>query len=64
MEANLPDLWDYKMTDFEKHYIQVSRSLAMHLHRYARERREDDKKAIAAAQMELCQIWKAEQAER
>lgn len=49
------------MTDHERHYVQCARSLAAHLCAYAKERRDEDKRAITVAQSELCRIWKAEQ---
>lgn len=52
------------MTEFEKNYIQVARSLAAHLKSYAKDRRDEDKKAIAVSQMELCKIHTAEQREQ
>lgn len=41
---------------FDKLYLQAARSLAEHLHHYARERREEDKKKIAASHQELARI--------
>lgn len=48
------------MNAFEKRYIQCCRSLADHLHRWARDRRDEDKRAISAAQSELCRIHREE----
>lgn len=44
----------------EKRIAQCARSLAEHLMAWARERRDEDKKAIAARQSELCRIYKSE----
>ncbi len=48
-------------TEIERRYAQIGRSLASHLHTFAKERRDEDKKSIAAAQSELCRIWREEQ---
>jgi hypothetical protein len=50
------------MTQAEKLYIQLARSLAAHLHRYARERSPEEQKAISAAHTQLCSLWRREQA--
>ena len=47
--------------NYEVRYAQISRSMAARLVHYARERRPEDKTAIAHLQHELCQLWKAEQ---
>lgn len=45
---------------FDKRYTQAARSLADHLWKYARDRREEEKKAIAAAHTELARIRREE----
>lgn len=50
------------MTDFEKRFAQAARSLAAHLIRYARERRDEEKKAIASSHIELARLYREEQA--
>lgn len=39
----------------------IGRELAAALSQFARERRDDDKKAIARLHTELCAAWRAEQ---
>lgn len=51
------------MSPLEKKYIQAARSLATHLQAYARDRREDDKKAIPILHSELCRIKREEDEE-
>ena len=48
------------MTPVERRLIQCARSLASHLLDYAHERRDEDRKAIAATQTELCRIYREE----
>lgn len=52
------------MTPFEKRYIQCCRSLASHLHAWAKDRRDEDKRAISAGQSELCRIHREELASK
>lgn len=49
------------MTPIEKRYIEISRSLAAHLHDYARERKPEEQAAIKAAHTQLCSLWREEQ---
>lgn len=48
------------MTPIEKRYIQEARSLAEHLMAWAKERRDEDKKAIAVCNANLCRIKRDE----
>lgn len=51
------------MTDasiHEKRYVQCARSLAAALWRYAKDRREEDKRYISSAERELCEIHRQE----
>lgn len=48
-------------TEWERRYAQIARSLAARLVAVAKERRDEDKKAVAVAQMELCRLWQEEQ---
>lgn len=50
-------------TNYEKRLAQAARSLASHLVVWARERRDEDKKAIAVCEMEICRIWREEKAD-
>ena len=52
------------MNDFEKLYIQCARSLSAALCRYARDRKDEDKKYIASAHTELTHIYYQEELER
>lgn len=44
----------------DKELAQAARSLAAHLIRYARDRREEDKKSIATSHTEIARIYRAE----
>lgn len=49
------------MSEMEKRYAQIARSLASHLVKFAKDRREEDNKAIQATKTELCRVWREEQ---
>jgi hypothetical protein len=44
----------------EKLMAQCARALASHLIAWAKDRRDEDKKAIAAVQSELCALYRKE----
>jgi hypothetical protein len=47
----------------DKELAQAARALAARLHRYAKERDEESRKAIASLHHELCDLWRTELAE-
>lgn len=48
------------MNNFERRLVQEARALAEHLIAYAKDRKGEDQKAIAACQANLCRIYREE----